>query len=70
MQSNLIDLEVCVHHETKPGVPDEGALLVSDDGDSENGVWVPKSLLEYEQTKGQYYTITLPEHIAQDKGLI
>lgn len=69
-RSNIIDLTVHLHHETYLNDPERGALLVSDDGEDDSAVWVPKRLVEYEQVKGAIYTISLPEYIAQEKGLI
>ena len=64
MKSNLIDIEVCVWHET------EKAILVSEDEDSER-VWLPLSQIEVDHGTSQgYATITLPEHLALDKNLI
>lgn len=64
MKSNLIDIEVCVWYETQK------AVLVSEDEDSTR-VWLPLSQIEIDHgTKQQYAAITLPEHLALDKGLI
>lgn len=60
-KSNIIDLHVHIHHKT------EKAVLVSDDGDEENAVWLPLSQVELEPRER---TVTLPEWLAQDKGLI
>lgn len=43
------------------------AILVSD-GDVEE--WLPKSQLEYEGEVGQTVVVTMPEWLAQEKGLI
>lgn len=63
MKSDLIDLAVQLHHETGK------AWLISDDGDREKAVWIPKSQAELE-TDGKAHTLTCPEWLAQDKGLI
>lgn len=63
MKSDLIDLAVEIHHET------EKAWLVSDDGDKEKAVWVPKSQAQIE-TKGRAHTLTCPEWLAVNKGLL
>lgn len=65
MRSNLIDLLVDKHHET------ELAVLVSETGRGDDGVWLPKSEIEIApaSTHG-LYDLTLPEWLAQDKGLI
>lgn len=68
MKSDLIDIVVQMHAET------EKAVLVSDDGDKDKAVWIPKSQCEVEPkavVKGErFHTITLPEWLAKDKGLI
>lgn len=63
MKSDLIDLAVQLHHETGK------AWLVSDDGDREKAVWIPKSQAEIE-ADGKIHLLTCPEWLAQDKGLI
>lgn len=63
-KSDLIDLTLHVHIETA------AAVLVSDDGEKDSGVWLPKSQIEMEK-KGPYvFIITMPEWLAMDKGLI
>jgi hypothetical protein len=70
VKSNLIDVTVQMHAET------DKAVLVSDDGDKNKAVWIPKSQIEIafhpsmkERGNGAA-TITLPEWLAKDKGLI
>jgi DNA-directed RNA polymerase alpha subunit len=68
VKSDLIDVVVQMHAET------EKAVLVSDDGDKDKAVWLPKSQIEIdpsmkERSKGAAM-ITLPEWLAKDKGLI
>lgn len=63
MKSDLVDIEVTVHHET------EKAVLVSDDGDRKRAVWLPKSAIEI-AGDGLRVTVTLPERLAIDKGLV
>lgn len=57
MKSTLIDLPAELRAETPM------AWLLSTDGD--NRVWIPKSQAEFD---GE--TLTLPEPLAQEKGLI
>lgn len=64
VKSTLVDIAVQVHHQT------EKAILVSDDGDKEKAVWVPLSQCEVEHGKRGTATLTLPEWMALDKGLI
>ena len=70
MKSDLIDVAVQMHAET------EKAVLVSDDGDKDKAVWIPKSQCEIEfdssmkiRGKGSAM-ITLPEWLAKERGLI
>ena len=61
--SDLVDLAVIKHRET------EKAWLVSDTGESKDGVWIPKSQAElYEGQSGS--TLTCPEWLATEKGLV
>ncbi len=64
MRSNVIDLDVQVLHET-----DKAAMVTLDVPD--NGVWLPKSQIELTETGiAGIMTVTLPEWLALDKGLI
>jgi hypothetical protein len=64
-KSDLIDVAVRLHHET------EKAWLVSDDGEVESAVWIPKSQAEIEaKANGRMHMLTLPEWLATDKRLI
>lgn len=63
-KSDLLDISVQLHHET------DKAILVSDDGDRDKAVWLPKSQVELEHTSDRIVTVTLPEWLAHDKGLI
>lgn len=62
-KSELVDILCHVHVET------DKAVLVSDDGDKENAVWLPRSQIEFEK-RGSHVNITMPEWLALDKGLI
>ena len=70
MRSNLVDLFVQMHAET------EKAVLISDTGEEAAAVWLPKSQIEVEydptmKVRGKgAATITCPEWLAKDKGLI
>ena len=57
-KSDLVDIDLITHHETAK------AWCVSLDEDSEE-VWLPKSMVERE---GDTYTI--PERLAEEKGLV
>lgn len=63
MKSDLIDLELCRHHET------ERAVLVSLDGDRTKAVWLPLAVIEIEP-KGRNVIVTMPERLALEKELI
>lgn len=62
-KANLLDVEVYLHAET------DKAVRVSDDGDNESAVWLPKSQIEIVHHKGTII-VTLPEWLAVDKGLV
>lgn len=66
MRSNIIDLHVHLHWATLK------AIKVSDDGEDDNAVWVPKQFVDYDEDAehGDTTIITLPESIAKEKGLI
>ncbi|MCA0303506.1 MAG: hypothetical protein LCH95_13975 [Proteobacteria bacterium] len=62
-RSDLIDISVVLVHET------ERAVLV-DHGGAET-VWLPKSAVEIERDAGgRTWTVTLPERLAAEKGLL
>ena len=64
MSADLVDIDVQVLHETE-----KAALVTVDVPD--NGVWLPKSQIELSETGiGGIMTMTLPEWLALDKGLI
>jgi len=63
MDRDMIDIDVDLHHET------DRAILVSESGDKEDAVWLPKSQIEIVSESG-YLSITLPEWLALEKGLI
>jgi hypothetical protein len=83
-KSNLIDLDMLLHAETHPGKSEQGAVLVSDNGDESKAKWIPKSLCQVDDTgkpaKGKRkdgsavtlkcVTVTTEEWVAKDKGLI
>lgn len=63
MKSDLVECAVQLHHETAR------AWLVSDDGERDGAVWIPKSQAEIEEKNG-HHELTCPEWLALDKGLI
>ena len=66
MKSDLIDLELHVHHRTGK------AVRVSADGNSAAAVWLPLSAIEISMRRGSstHADVTLPEQLAYEKGLI
>lgn len=85
VRSNLIDLSLALHVETPAkGSHNQGAILVSDNGDETRAVWIPKSQCEFERKnsfltgkrkngsslKLQSVTVTLSERFAKEKGLV
>lgn len=63
MRSDVIDLELHLHHET------DRAVLVSDTGDKADAVWLPKSQVEIAEW-GAHHMVTLPEWLAEERGLV
>jgi hypothetical protein len=65
MKSNLVDLMVEITHET------EKAILVHT-GDKDKSAWLPKSAVEISRDDPipGIATITLPEPLAIEKGLV
>jgi hypothetical protein len=84
VRSDLVDLPLALHYETPARGANPGAVLVSIDGDEAKAQWIPKSRCEVEKHKSylsgrrrngtatqcQSVTVTLPERLAKDKGLI
>ena len=60
--SNLIDIEGYLNHKTLE------AICV--DVDDVEDVWLPIALVEWEENPDGSITITLPESLAYEKGLI
>ena len=64
MRSDVIDITIQRLHET------DKAVLVTD-SIPEKGVWLAKSMIEIEPSAtGGLFTVTLPEWLALEKGLI
>ena len=62
-RSDLIDVSVVLVRQT------DKAVLVDHGGEA--NVWLPRSAIEIEKDAGgKTWTITLPERLAQSKGLI
>lgn len=64
-KSNLEDIDVWVH------VVTEKAVLVSDTGEEDDAIWLPKSQVQLEdEVVGAQTRLTAPEWLLQDRGLI
>lgn len=64
MKSNIIDLDGAIEART------ERAVLFHT-GNKEEAAWLPLSQVEVSETGvGGIFTVTLPEWLAQEKGLI
>jgi hypothetical protein len=63
-RSNIIDVDLHLHHKTA------AAALVSDTADPKDAVWMPLSQIELDGEIGETCTVTLPEWLALEKGLI
>lgn len=67
-RSDLIDLPLKKHAETKL------AILVSDDGEEKNAVWIPLSQIEVAPMPGtgaakSMVLVTAPQWLLEQKGL-
>jgi len=70
-RSDLVELTLHQHHETRQGEVNFGAYLVSDDGEREGAVWLPKSQCERGRNVGPgVFEFEMPEWLATDKGLL
>ena len=67
--TRLYDLKLFFHAETKQDEGNEGAILVSHDGDKEKAVWLPKSQVEWQKQSPVTVLVTAPEWLVIDKGL-
>lgn len=61
---DTVELELYLHSET------ERAVLVSEDGDAGNSVWLPKSQIEVDHDEDGFVLVTIPEWLARKKDLI
>lgn len=62
-KATLVDITVMRHAETAK------AVLVSNDGDEDGAVWIPKSQISIAEMDGKAIEISIPEWLAMDKGL-
>lgn len=64
MRSNVIDIDGAIEART-------GKAVLFHTGNREEAAWLPLSQVEVEETGvGGIVTVTLPEWLAQEKGLI
>ena len=70
MKSDLVDLEVQV----KCDATKNKAVAIYDFGFGDEGktIWLPRSQIEieYRDQSNRFATVTMPEWLAQEKGLI
>lgn len=64
LKSNIIDIDVHVHVKTI------NAVLVSETGDRDAAEWLPLSQVEVDMTAPASATLTLPEWLAIERGLV
>lgn len=70
MRSDLHDVQVYLHHETSPGIEDEGAIRVSLDGNDKKAVWLPKAACQFERQSRNLAIVTASERLLTEKGLV
>ena len=64
-KKEIADLELWLHHETA------AAYLVSELGERDKAVWLPKSQCEkYERKNGEVWEFSVPQWLAEEKGLV
>ncbi len=66
--SDLVDIDLYLHNDNSA----KKAIAVSYAGDTpfEKWIWLPRSLIEVEKKSLRSVRVTLPEHVAHEKGLI
>lgn len=64
MKSNVIDIDVHLHVTTC------NAVLVSETGDRDAAEWLPLSQVEVAMTAPATATVTMPEWLAIERGLV
>lgn len=62
--TDYIDTTVEIHAET------DRAILVSEDGDEFGAVWLPLAEIEVSRRRGAKASISVPEWLAEDRGLV
>lgn len=64
MGSDITDIRGQIHART------DRAILFSDDGDREKAVWLPLAHVEVEMHTHGVATVTMPEWLATERGLV
>ncbi|MGH6822040.1 MAG: hypothetical protein ACREC4_00885 [Methylocella sp.] len=67
-RSCFIKIAVIIHHETKPGNANEGAILVSRDWEIASSIWLQKSMIHIERKK-DLVVVMLPLNMAFETRL-
>ncbi len=67
MKSDLVDIEVLFCHATERAI-----LVASETSNYQTKVWLPKSVVDIEDgvRMNTFCTITLPERLAVERGLV
>lgn len=66
MRARLVEIKIILIRDN----PADKAILVRADEDA-IGVWLPRSAIEFEPSKARNcITVTMPEALAQEKGLV
>jgi hypothetical protein len=65
-RNDPIDIEVIIIRDEDS----DAAILVSETGDEDDVVWLPRSQIEYTTDRHGRTTVTLPEWLGIEKGLL
>jgi hypothetical protein len=65
-RNDPVDIEVIIIRDEDS----EAAILVSETDNEDDTVWLPRSQIEYTTDRHGRTTVTLPEWLAEVKGLI
>ena len=73
----LHHLTLLLFHQTWPGDPGAGAILVSQTENEDHAVWLPKSQIAFDRPDydskvddPEWVTVTVPRWLARSKGLV
>ncbi|MCA2013480.1 hypothetical protein LCM17_18460 [Cereibacter sphaeroides] len=62
--TDFFDTTVQIHSET------DRAILVSEDGDEFEAVWLPLAEIEVNKRRGAIADVSIPDWLAADRGLV